>query len=120
MKRSVLIVDGDPFVAGLYARTFEHSKWSVEVAETVEEALGVLKECVVDIVVVDVETVKEGDQFAKELIVSDIDQKVVVLVSLAKHEVAETYLSKGAFAYLLKGHFVASEMCQKLERLLEE
>ena len=121
MKKQLLIIDSDAFLAGIYARRFEESKWKVEVAETVKEARDILKKQIPEAILIDVETVEGALDFFKELRkeTETQDTLLVVLTELGKKETIDEAYRAGADSYLLKGHFVPSEVCDKLTELLE-
>ena len=116
-----MIIDADAFLAGIYARRFEASKWSVEVVETIKQAKDLLKKRVPDAILIDVETVEGALAFFQDLRKEEKTQEtlLVILTELGKQEVIDEAYRAGADSYLLKGHFVPSEVCDKLTALLE-
>lgn len=118
--RKVLIVDADAFLAGIYARRFEIGRWNVRVAESEVEARKVLSRNAPDAILIDVETVAGGIAFLRE-VRAHPKAAASVIVALTRlgdrAAIAEAYAA-GADAYLLKGHFVPSEVRAKVERLV--
>lgn len=118
--RKILIVDPDAFLAGIYARRFELGKWNVRVAEGEAEARKILARSAPDAVLVDVETVPGGVAFLRELRAHPkaSGAALVALAKLGDRAGITDALAAGADAYLLKGHFVPSEVRAKVERLV--
>lgn len=119
-KRSIIIVDADPFLAGLYARRFEAAKWHTRVAESVQEAATMLKRKQPDAVMIDTATVAGALEWVREVVRAPAPTPVHVVALTAigdRSSVAGAYAA-GAQAYILKGHFVPSEIIEKLDRLV--
>lgn len=121
-KRSVLIVDADAFLAGIYARRFEACNWNVRVAETVADAEKAMKKKVPDALVIDVALGDEAFALLERIASqNDTNQMVrLVLTALGDRETIARATAAGASGYLLKGHFVPKEVCEKAERLVAE
>lgn len=119
-KNCVLIVDPDAFLAGIYARRFEMGKWNVRVAETEAEARKILVRNAPAAILVDVETVQKGIAFLRELKMHPkaAGSVLVALTKLGDRASIADAMKAGADAYLLKGHFVPSEVRAKIERLV--
>ncbi len=116
----MLIVDSDAFFAGIYARRFESGGWHVRVAETDKEARKILTRSTPSVVIVDVETIPRGIGFVRELRSHprSCHSAIVVLTKLGDRASVDEAKKSGADAYLLKGHFVPSEACAKVDRLV--
>lgn len=120
LKKQILIVDTDAFLAGIYARRFELGHWKVRVAENIEDARKLIKDKHPSVMIIDVETVPESINFLKE-VRSDsktADITLIVLTKLGDRDSIKQALDAGADSYLLKGHFVPSEVREKIERLV--
>ncbi len=116
----ILIVDSDAFLAGIYARRFELGGWNVRVAETEAEARKILVRSTPNAVIVDTETMPRGAGFLRELRShprAHLAAIAVLTVIGDRNAIAEARAS-GADAYLLKGHFVPTEVRAKIERLV--
>jgi DNA-binding response OmpR family regulator len=122
-KPLVLIVDEDPYLAGIYGRRLEMEKCQVRVAESITEAKKKLAKTVPDAIMVDVAV--EGEQgFA---LVHELrhDPKtavvpLIVITALGDRKSVERGLASGADSYLIKGHFVPTEAAKKVVRLIAE
>ena len=121
-KRSILIVDADAYLAGIYARRFEQGRWRVSVAESVEEGKRALDKKIHDAIIIDVETVDGSLAFVRELHGNPAyaSMAIIVLTRLGDRESIEQAYAAGADSYLLKGHFVPSEVCLKVEQLVSQ
>lgn len=119
-KLTVLIVDADAFLAGIYARRFEMGKWNVRVAESEAEARKILSRTSPEAILLDIETIGGGIAFLKALRAHAKASRsvLVALTKLGDRAAIEDALAAGADAYLLKGHFVPSEVRAKVERLV--
>lgn len=119
-KHSIVILDKDAFLAGIYARRFELGSWKVKVVDSVKDARRVIQKSSPDVLLIDIETEPEGMAFLKELRANDSVEAMVlvVLTKLGDQRSIDEALSAGADSYLLKGHFVPSEVREKIERLV--
>lgn len=119
-KPVILILDPDAFLAGIYARRFEAGGWKVRVAETEVEARKILVRLSPDAILVDVQTVPRGAGFLRELRSHPKARRscLVVLTAMGDRSSIDEAMRSGADAYLLKGHFVPSEVRTKVERLV--
>jgi DNA-binding response OmpR family regulator len=115
-RHSLLIVDADPFLAGIYAHEFEKGSFDVFVAESVEQAKQLLEKQKIEVVIIDPDTVDLAWEFLrlKKLHLA----KRLILTQLGQREEIEKAQEEGVDAYLLKGHFVPSEICKKVLQLL--
>lgn len=119
---SILILDADAFLAGIYARRLEEAHWSVRVTETLEEAEKALLKEVPSLILVDIASVKDPEAtIAKWKKTSKTaGMTIVVLTKLGDRKQVKALKDAGADNYLLKGHFVPREVTAKLERLVSE
>lgn len=115
-----MIVDSDPYLAGLYARRFEAAHWNVRVAETADDARKAVKRRRADVLLVDTGTVEGGVALMRELrdAPSPHPVRLVALTAIGDRRSVAEALAAGAEAYLLKGHFVPGEVVEKLGRVV--
>lgn len=122
-KRTVLIVEEDAYLAGIYARRLEQKRCRVTVAETLDDARKKLDKGPFDAIVLDVAVAQgTGFGFLTEL-KTDFGYQtrpVVVVTRLGDRDSVERAVKSGADAYLIKGHFVPSEAAEKVIRLIDE
>jgi two-component system alkaline phosphatase synthesis response regulator PhoP len=121
-RKSILIVDADAYLAGIYARRFEQGRWKVFVAESGEEAKKIMGKRRPDAVLVDIETIPEALEFIREIHRNPktAGTAIVVLTNLGDRQAIEEAETAGADSYLLKAHFVPSEVMAKVEHLVSD
>ncbi len=122
-KPLVLIVEADPYLAGIYGRRLEMEKYQVRVAETLVDARKRIKRALPDALLVDPGT--EGEQgfaFVRELRAEEETRSlpVILMTKLGDRASVAKGMEAGADAYLIKGHFVPMEAARKVRRLIEE
>ena len=120
-KPSILIIDPDVFLAGIYERKFEADGWKVYVAETLVEGQKILKKRKVSASIVepDIDQAKSEDfvrGWRQGALTANLP--LVVLSTLSEKKEIERMKKAGASAYLLKGHFVPAEAVRKVRGLL--
>jgi DNA-binding response OmpR family regulator len=117
----ICILEDDPFFAGLFARKFEARGWKTTVIEHADD----VDQCVeagMDVLVMDIES-SEGD--GRELIPrmkaspKTATMPIIVLTKASDRATVQKMMGHGVDAYLLKGHFVPSEVVEKVHRILE-
>ena len=121
-KRSILIVDSDAFLAGVYARRFESGRWSVRVAETVAEAEKMVAKKVPDAAILDPDALEGAEALIERWRAGAKTAGItlIVLTKIGDRAAIDRWLAAGADSYLLKGHFVPSEVREKVERLVAD
>lgn len=120
-KPSVLIIDSDTFLAGIYARKFEADGWKVSVAETLAEGEKIRKRRKISALVLEPDMDEDGTEALIKLIRSEAAPQhvaIAVLSSLSERAEIERMKCAGADAYLIKGHFVPTETVRKVRQLL--
>ena len=120
-KPSVLIIDPDAFLAGIYARKFESDGWKVYVAESIPEGQKIIQKRKVSATVLEPEIDLIQSQVFMEELRQDpatVNLPIVVLSTLFDKKEIERMKRAGASAYLIKGHFVPTEAVRKVRGLL--
>ncbi len=118
----ICILEDDAFFAGLYARKFEQRGWKT----TVIEDVGALERCLdhhPDALIVDI----ESDAYKARDVVAAIKAPdsahrslpVIILTQASDWATVQRFMKLGVDAYLFKGHFVPSEVVEKIHRVLE-
>lgn len=122
-KPSILIVDNDDFLAGIYARKFEQDGWNVRVVGSFEEAKKIWSKKTPRAVLLE----PDIDQAAAETAVKElrVDPKttsvpIVILSGIGEKAEIQRLRKAGVDAYLLKGHFVPSEVVRKVKAMVTE
>lgn len=118
----IILVEDDSFLAGMYT-----TKLSLEGFEVLQEADGtagfeLIKDKKPDLVLLDIILPKmDGFEILKAL-KADKDLAnipVILLTNLGKKEEVDKGISLGAVDYLIKAHFVPSEVIEKIRKTLE-
>ena len=121
-QRTILIVEDDGFLVQMYAAKLEMEGFKVVAAVDGEKALRQVKKEVPDLILLDLLLPKkDGFQVLEELKKDSAVKNVpvVVLSNLGQKEDIDRCLSLGAKDYLIKAHFVPSEVVEKIKTLLE-
>ena len=118
----ICILEDDPFFAGLYARKFEARGWKT----TVIEEADALERCLEqhpDVLIVDI----ESDEYRARDVVAKLRSPespyrslpIIILTHASDWATIQRFMKLGVDAYLFKGHFVPSEVVEKVQRVLE-
>jgi len=122
-KLTVLIVDDDAFLSGIYTTKLEMDGFRVVVARDGEEGLKSAKAEKPSIILLDVLMPKlDGFETLKRL-KADIETKsipVIMLTNLGQKEDIEQAKADGAEDYLIKAHFVPAEAVEKIRGILNK
>ncbi len=122
-RPSVLIIDADTFLAGIYARKFEATGWKVYVAETLSEGEKIRAKRKLSALVLEPDIDEDATEALIKTIRSQTDTPylpIAILSSLFERPEIERMKRAGADAYLIKGHFVPSEAVRKVRGLLNK
>ncbi len=122
-KTKVLIVEDDEFLINIYSTKFEGEGYEVFVAENGETGLGKAFKENPDIILLDILMPKlNGFDFLKEIKTKkEFSQiPIILLTNLNQNRDIEKGLSMGADDYLVKAHFMPSEIVEKVENLLKK
>lgn len=121
-KRSkILLVEDDGFLSGMYTTKLSLEGFEVLQAMDGEVGLAMIKEKRPDLVLLDIvlpkmnglEVLKaaKGDKEIKDI-------PIILLTNLGKKDEVDEGLSLGAKDYLIKAHFVPSEVIGKIKLVL--
>jgi DNA-binding response OmpR family regulator len=118
----ILLIEDDPFLLSMYSTKFSMEKFQVISADDGEKGLKVSKETDPDIILLDILMPKmNGFEVLEEL---KKDKKtanipVILLTNLNQKDEIERGMSMGADDYLIKAHFMPSEVVEKIKKVLE-
>ena len=121
-KRKILLVEDDPFLLSMYATKFELEGFEVVSADDGEKGLALALEAKPDIILLDILMPKmNGFEVLQELKADDRtrDIPVILLTNLNQKEEVERALELGAVDYLIKAHFMPSEVVAKIKKVIE-
>jgi DNA-binding response OmpR family regulator len=119
----VLIVEDDPFILSMYTTKLEFESFQVVPAEDGEKGLRQAQKEGPDIILLDIMMPKMNGFEVLARLKSDDKTKqipVILLTNLNQRDEIEKGLSLGASDYLIKAHFLPSEVVDKIRRLLIE
>ena len=121
MREKILVVDDDKQVREYLSRALsEVAGFSVEVAQTAEEALQKLQSVLFDLVLVDLKLPDmDGIQLITEIVNSKPDILTVLITGHASIDSAVEAMRRGASDYLIKP-FDLDDMLSRLHRVLSE
>ncbi len=120
-KPKILVVEDDSFLAGMYVTKFGLEGFTVDLASDGREGLKKVRDWKPDLVLLDIVLpIMDGFTVLKELKGSSEtkDVPVVLLTNLGQKSDVEQGIALGATDYLIKAHFMPSEVIDKVKHLL--
>jgi DNA-binding response OmpR family regulator len=119
----ILLVEDDPFLLSMYSVKFELENFTVVTAEDGEKGLSMAKKDDPDIILLDIMLPKmDGFEVLKELKKDDITKNIpiILLTNLSQKKEVSQGLSLGADDYLIKAHFMPSEVVEKIKKIIKK
>jgi len=122
-KIKILLVEDDPFLLSMYNTKFELENFKVVTAEDGEKGLKLALKELPDVILLDIMLPRmDGFEVLKAL---KADKKtsgipVILLTNLSQKEKVKEGLSLGANDYLIKAHFMPSEVVEKIKKLINK
>ncbi|MBI4779519.1 response regulator [Candidatus Falkowbacteria bacterium] len=122
-KIKILLVEDDSFLLGMYATKFEMENFMVVMAEDGEKAIRLAPKELPDIILLDIILPKVNGfevlrQFKANPATANIP--VILLTNLSQKDEIEQGLKMGAEDYLIKAHFMPSEVVDKIKKVLDK
>jgi DNA-binding response OmpR family regulator len=120
-KPSVLLIEDDIFLAGIYQTKFELEGFRIAIARDGEEGLRFAAKDPPDVILLDILLPKlDGFEVLSKLKEQEKTKHipVVMLTNLGQKEDVERAMRGGAIDYLIKAHFVPSETVAKVKKIL--
>lgn len=120
-KTKVLIIEDDALLQSIYATKFELENFDVFVADDGEKGLRTAKKELPDIILLDILLPKmNGFEVLKGIKDDEATKniKVILLTNLSQRAEVEKGLDLGAIDYLIKAHFMPSEVVAKVKKVL--
>jgi DNA-binding response OmpR family regulator len=119
----ILLIEDDNFLVEMYTTKFELEGFNVVSAEDGQKGLSLAKTENPDIILLDILMPKmDGfsvlEELKKEEQLKDIP--VILLTNLGQKEDVKKGFELGAAGYLIKAHFMPSEVVEKIKKILEE
>lgn len=122
-KIKILLVEDDTFLLGMYATKFELDGFKVIMAEDGEKAIRAALKELPDIILLDIILPKlNGFEVLKQLKLEPTTAEipVILLTNLSQKDEIEQGLKIGAEDYLIKAHFMPSEVVEKIKKILKK
>ncbi len=122
-KIKILLIEDDSFLVEMYTTKFELEGFEVVSAEDGKKGLEMVKKENPDIILLDILMPKmDGfavlDALKKDEELADIP--VILLTNLGQKDDVKKGFEKGAVGYLIKAHFMPSEVVDKIKKILKE
>mgnify|MGYP001558798579 FL=1 len=121
-KIKILLIEDDPFLLNMYATKFELENFKVTVADDGEKGVRAVEKEIPDIILLDIMLPKmNGFEVLKQLkaIKNFCNIPVILLTNLSQKNEIEQGLSLGAVDFLIKAHFMPSEVVEKIKIILK-
>ncbi|MFA6042749.1 MAG: response regulator [Patescibacteria group bacterium] len=122
VKPLILLVEDDTFLAGMYVTKLELEGFRVNLATDGEQALQLVKRELPRIMLLDIVLPKKSGFEVLAAVKADPatkDVPVILLTNLGQKEDVQKGLKLGALDYLIKAHFMPSEVVTKVKRLVK-
>jgi len=122
-KIKILLIEDDSFLLSMYATKFEMENFKVVSAEDGEKGIKAAIKELPDVILLDILLPKmNGFEVLKQLKADKNTNRipVILLTNLSQKTEIEQGLSLGAEDYLIKAHFMPSEVVEKIKRILEK
>ena len=122
-KIKILLIEDDPFLLSMYTTKFELENFKVITAEDGAKGLKLALKEMPDIILLDILLPKiDGFEVLKAL---KSNKKVncipvILLTNLSQKDKVEEGLSLGADDYLIKAHFMPSEVVDKIKKTINK
>jgi DNA-binding response OmpR family regulator len=120
-KTKILLIEDDPFLSSMYSTKFEMENFSVLAAVDGEKGLKLALTERPDVILLDIIMPKmNGFEVLEKLKDSTItkDVPVILLTNLNQKDEIEKGMSLGATDYLIKAHFMPSEVVDKIKKVI--
>ena len=120
-KTKILIVEDDPFLMNMYVTKFELENFDVSVAEDGDKGYKIAVKEMPDLIMLDIMLPKaDGFEVLKKIKGAEKTKNipVMLLTNLSQKEEIEKAIGLGAADYLIKAHYMPSEVVDKVKKAL--
>lgn len=122
-KKTILLVEDDEFLAELYATKLNLEGYTVFLASDGEKGFKIATDKLPNLILLDIILPKmDGFEMLKKLKTNKKTDKipVILLTNLSQKDEVKKGLDLGANDYLIKAHFMPSEVINKIKKVLKE
>lgn len=122
MDYKIVIIEDDTFLAEMYVTKFELEGFKIYAAINGDDGVKLVKKIKPDLILLDILLPKKNGFEVLEELKGDKDVKdipVILLTNLGQKEDVDKGLELGAVDYLIKAHFVPSEVVEKVKGILK-
>jgi len=122
MKKSILLVEDDPFLIDIYSQKFKKSGFDIKIAENASKLFQLLEEEVPEVILLDIVLPQmDGWSILKKIRANkDWDKcQIIVFSNLSQKEEIEKGMALGANQYLVKSQHTPLEVVSKVEKMLK-
>lgn len=122
-KITILLVEDDSFLLGIYAAKLAKENFKVIIAEDGEKAARLALKELPDVILLDIMLPGlNGFEVLKRLKAEAATARIpiILLTNLSRREDIERGLKMGAKDYLIKAHFMPSEVVEKIKKSLSK
>ncbi|MDX9892808.1 MAG: response regulator [Patescibacteria group bacterium] len=122
-NKLILLVEDDEFLSELYATKLGLEGYEVILASDGEKGLKLIKEKQPDLILLDIILPKlDGFEILSKIKADKILKKipVILLTNLSQKDEVKRGLDLGADDYLIKAHFMPSEVVKKIKQVLAQ
>ncbi|MCD4762252.1 response regulator [bacterium] len=119
----ILLIEDDPFLLSMYSTKFELEGFRIITAEDGEKGLRLALTVDPSIILLDILLPKMNGFDVLEKLKADDKGKdipVILLTNLNQKDEIERAMSMGADDYLIKAHFLPSEVVEKIMKILDK
>ncbi|MFH1233177.1 MAG: response regulator [Patescibacteria group bacterium] len=121
-KIKILLVEDDNFLLSMYATKFELENFVVVMADDGEKGAKLAVKELPDVILLDIMLPKmDGFEVLKQIKANPKTVKipVILLTNLSQKDQIEKGMALGAVDYLIKAHFMPSEVVDKIKSVLK-
>ncbi len=118
----ILLIEDDPFLLSMYSSKFELENFNIVCADDGLKGLAMSKTENPDIILLDIMLPKiNGFEVLKKIKENDGTKNipVILLTNLNQKDEYELGMSLGAADYLIKAHYLPSEVVAKIKKVLK-
>ena len=120
---TVLIVEDDTFLVGMYVAKLELEHFQTVIATEGEQGLRMAKDKRPDLILLDIRLPKmDGFVVLEQLKIDPVTRPipVIMLTNLGEKKDIERGLALGANDYLIKAHFMPSEVIERIKKVIRD